>query len=396
MQGLIYLDNAATAFPKPNVVYDFMNEFYREKGVNPGRSGYDMCMETEEVVFSTRKMLTRFFNGTDPNHLTFSYNATDSLNMIIQGMLEQGDHAITTKVEHNSVLRPLNHLEHDGVIEVTRIPFDEKGYIHPDDVKKAIKNNTKLVIVNHGSNVIGTVQPIGEIGRVCREAGVYFAVDTSQTAGTLRIDVQEMAIDLLAFTGHKSLMGPTGIGGSYVGVDVPIRSTRFGGTGVKSAYPFQLEEFPYRLECGTLNIIGVAGLHAAQRWIEEQGMENIHNREMALWNKLRRGLEEIEGVVMYCAESSENHNAVLSFNVTGWEAGDAGTMLDVDYNIACRTGLQCAPLVHEQLGTDAIKGTVRMSIGPFNTDEHIERAVEAVKEIASTQRKQTQRMRVTE
>lgn len=396
MQGLIYLDNAATAFPKPKVVYDFMNEFYREKGVNPGRSGYDMCMETEEVVFSTRKMLTRFFNGTDPNHLTFSYNATDSLNMIIQGMLEQGDHAITTKVEHNSVLRPLNHLEHDGVIEVTRIPFDEKGYIHPDDVKKAIKNNTKLVVVNHGSNVIGTVQPIGDIGRICRETGVYFAVDTSQTAGTLRIDVQEMAIDLLAFTGHKSLMGPTGIGGSYVGVDVPIRSTRFGGTGVKSAYPFQLEEFPYRLECGTLNIIGVAGLHAAQQWIEEQGMENIHNREMTLWNKLRRGLEDIEGVVTYCAESSENHNAVLSFNITGWEAADVGTMLDVDYDIACRTGLQCAPLVHEQLGTDAIKGTVRMSIGPFNTDEHIERAVEAVKDIASTQRKQTQRMRVTE
>jgi selenocysteine lyase/cysteine desulfurase len=231
------------------------------------------------------------------------------------------------------------------------------------------------------------VQPIGEIGKVCREAGIYFAVDGSQTAGAQKIDTQEMCIDLLAFTGHKSLMGPTGIGGSYIGENVPIKGTRHGGTGVRSAYPYHLEEFPYRMECGTLNVIGVAGLHSGQKWLQKQGIDNIHKREVMLWDKLRKGLQEIEGVTTYCADSPENRNAVLSFNLDGWEAGDVGTMLDVDYNIACRTGLQCAPKVHEQLGTDKIHGTVRFSIGPFNTEEHIDTAIQAVEEIASIKRK---------
>jgi len=383
MEGLIYLDNAATTFPKPPFVYDFMDDFYRKHGVNPGRAGYDACMATEEVVHNTRKALTAFFNGTDPNRLTFSYNASDSLNMIIMGMLEKGDHAITTKVEHNSVLRPLNHLVRDGGVELTIVPFDERGIVDPDDIKKAIKPNTKLVVINHGSNVIGTVQPLAAIGKVCREAGVYLAVDSSQTAGVCPIDVKEMNIDLLAFTGHKGLLGPTGIGGSYIGEDVPIRGTRFGGTGVRSAYPYHLEEFPYRMECGTLNIIGVAGLTAGQQWIEEEGMENIHNHEIGLWEKLRKGLEETDGITLYCADGPDDHIAVLSFNIDGMECSHVGTMLDVDYNIACRTGLQCAPLVHQQIGTDKLKGTVRLSIGPFNTDAHIDLAIEGVREIAT-------------
>ena len=387
MENLIYLDNAATSYPKPSEVYDFMYEFYKKHGVNPGRSGYDATLETEEVVHNTRKMLTNFFNGTDPNRLTFSYNASDSLNMIIQGMVTKGDHVITSNVEHNSVLRPLYHLKHDGIAEITYIPFDKKGYIDPEDVKKAIKKNTSLVIINHGSNVIGTVQPVTDIGKICREKEIPFAVDASQTAGAQNIDIEEMNIDLLAFTGHKCLMGPTGIGGSYVREDIPIRGTRFGGTGVRSAHPFHLEEFPYRMECGTLNIVGVAGLNAGQKWLQKEGMDKIHKREMFLWDKLRKSIQEIESVITYCAESTENHNAVLSFNIEGWEAGDVGTMLDVDYNIACRTGLQCAPLVHVQLGTDKIHGTVRFSIGPFNTEEHIEKAIEAVKDIASIKRK---------
>lgn len=383
MEKLIYLDNAATTFPKPKEVYEFMHQFYMEHGVNPGRSGYDATLETEEVVYSTRKMLTQFFNGTDPYQLTFSYNASDSLNMIIQGMVEKGDHVVSTKVEHNSVLRPLNVLQRDGVCEVTYVPFNEKGYVDPDDIKKAIKKNTKMVIMNHGSNVIGTVQPVGEVGNICGKMGCCFAVDASQTAGAQKIDVQKMGIDLLAFTGHKGLMGPTGIGGSYIKKDLPIKGTRHGGTGVRSAYPYHLEEFPYRMECGTLNIIGVAGLHAGQKWLEEKGVVTIHNQEMELWDKLLTGIQKIEGIKVYCAESKENHNAVLSFNIDGWDAADVGTMLDVDYNIACRTGLQCAPLVHEQLGTTEIHGTVRFSVGPFNTEEHIDKAIEAVKEIAA-------------
>ncbi|NOQ23149.1 MAG: aminotransferase class V-fold PLP-dependent enzyme [Candidatus Aegiribacteria sp.] len=383
MDGLIYLDNSATSYPKPQEVYDYMKEFYQSHGVNPGRSGFDKALEAEEVVHSTRKMLTKLFNGTNPNHLTFSYNATDSLNMIIQGMVSKGDHVITSNVEHNSVLRPLYHKMHDGEIELTYIPFDDKGYIDPDDVKKAFKKNTTLVIINHASNIIGTVQPITEIGKYCREAGICFAVDASQSAGAVPIDVEAMNIDILVFTGHKCLMGPTGIGGSYIGEDVPIKGTRFGGTGVRSAYPFHLEEFPYRMEAGTLNTVGVAGLNAGVKWVQREGMEKIHNKELALWDKLRRSFQEIDGVTTYCADDTENQNAVLSINIEGWVAGDAGTMLDVDYNIATRTGLQCAPLVHVQLGTDKMHGTVRFSVGPFNTEEHIDKAIEAVREIAS-------------
>lgn len=383
MSDFIYLDNSATSYPKPQEVYDFMKEFYQSNGVNPGRSGFDKALEAEELVHTTRKLLTSLFNGTDPNHLTFSYNATDSLNRIIQGMVSKGDHVITTNLEHNSVLRPLYHMQHDGEIELTYVPFDEKGYIDPDEVKRAFRGNTKLVVINHSSNIIGTVQPVGEIGRHCREAGIYFAVDASQSAGIVPIDVQAMNIDLLAFTGHKCLMGPTGIGGSYVGENVPIRCTRFGGTGVRSAHPFHLDEFPYRMEAGTLNIVGVAGLYAGVNWVLKQGMDNLHAHEIRLWDKMRNGFQQIDGVTTYCADSTRDQNAVLSINIDGWIAGDAGTMLDVDHNIATRTGLQCAPLVHVQLGTDKLHGTVRFSVGPFTTDSDIETAIEAVREIAS-------------
>ncbi len=386
MEKLIYLDNAATSFPKPQEVYDFMHEFYKKHGVNPGRSGYDATLETEELVYGTRKMLTEFFNGTDPNHLTFSYNASDSLNMLIQGLVEKGDHIISSTLEHNSVLRPLYHLEQAGICHVTHIPFDEKGYLHPDDIRKAISKKTKMAIINHCSNVIGTVQPLEEIGTVCKNAGILFVVDASQTAGIIPIDVREMHIDALAFTGHKCLMGPTGIGGSYCADRLPVKSTKYGGTGVRSAHRFHLEEFPYRLECGTLNVMGVSGLAAGQRWIQKEGIGNIHARELELWKKLRDGLEAIDIVRTYCADSIENRNAVLSFNILDFEAGDVGTILDVDYGIACRTGLQCAPLVHEQLGTTCIHGTVRFSLGPFNTEEHIDKAVQAVSEIASVRR----------
>lgn len=383
MKDIIYLDNSATTYPKPDEVYKFMYDFYREHGVNPGRSGFDAALKAEEIVMSTRKLLTEFFNaGGDSDRLTFSYNASDSLNMIIQGLAEKGDHVITTMLEHNSVLRPLHHLVLDKVIEVTHIMFDEKGYIDPGDIRKAIRKNTKMVIVNHCSNVIGTVQAITEIGKICKEAGVFFIVDSTQSAGTIPIDIQAMGIDVLIFTGHKCLLGPTGIGGSYVTENVPVKGTRFGGTGVRSAQQTHLEEFPYRLECGTLNLVGVAGLNAGVKWILKNGMESLHNKEMFLYEKLRKGLQSIENVITYCAYNNVNHNPIISFNIKGFEAGDVGTILDVDFNIASRTGLQCAPKVHVGLGTDKIHGTVRLSIGPFNTEEHIDKAIEAVKEIS--------------
>jgi len=243
-----------------------------------------------------------------------------------------------------------------------------------------------MVIVNHCSNVIGTVQPVAEIGRICKEAGVYFVLDASQSAGVIPIDIKAMGIDALAFTGHKCLMGPTGIGGSYITENLPVKGTRFGGTGVRSAQKTHLTEFPYRMECGTLNTVGVAGLYKGTQWVMEHGIKNIHAGEMVLWEKLKNGLKEIENITIYCADDALNRNAVLSINIDKFDSSDVGTILDVDYNIACRTGLQCAPLVHEGIGTFNLHGTVRLSIGPFNTSEHIDAAIEALEDIASIPR----------
>lgn len=389
MDELIYLDNAATSWPKPDRVYEYMIEFYRACGVNPGRSGFDKAIEAGNIIEDLRLRLTRFFGGDDkaPERLCFSYNATDALNLIIQGMLAPGDHVVSTNVEHNSVIRPINHLVRDSGVEATFVPFNDQGFVEPGDIKKAIKSNTRLVVVNHGSNVIGTVQPLKEIGAVCHQKGVPFAVDTSQTAGKVPINMRDMNIDVLAFTGHKSLMGSTGIGGLCVREHLNIRHTRAGGTGVRSAYPFHLEEYPFRMEYGTPNMVGIASLVAAQDWIDEKGgVEAIHNYEMQLTQQLVDGFRKIDGVIVYCCDSLENHIATVTMNVEGIEAGDVGIMLDVDHDIAVRTGLHCAPLVHEQLGTVEIHGGVRFGIGPFNTTEHISRAIEAIAEIAATAR----------
>jgi len=387
MENLIYLDNAATSYPKPDDVYTFMDSFYRSFGVNPGRSGYDLCMETGALVDTTRKMLAGFFNGNDSNRLCFSYNSTDALNLIIFGMLKQGDHAITTTLEHNSVLRPLYHQNKFNGVEVDYIPFDKNGFVDPDDFKKKIKANTRLVIVNHCSNVIGTVQPVEAIGRICREYGVPFALDASQSAGKVPIDIEQHHIDIVAFTGHKSLLGPTGIGGLYVREGIDIRHTRAGGTGVRSAHRLHLDEYPYRLEYGTGNVMGIAGLHAGLKWIKDRGIDKICDHEMKLTRMLRDGLSELDDVSLYCQDDLTDHISVISFNIDKMEALNAGTLLDGEYNIACRTGLHCAPLVHEQLGTAQIGGSVRMGIGPFNTEDHIKTAIEAVGEIVDFQKK---------
>lgn len=389
MNDLIYLDNGATSYPKPEEVYTFMDAFYREFGVNPGRSGYDLCMETGTLVDQTRRELTTFFYGDNPDRLCFSYNSTDALNLILFGMLKEGDHAITTTLEHNAVLRPLYHLGRDHGVEVDHIPFDSKGFVDPDEFKKKFRSNTRLVVVNHASNVIGTVQPIEAIGRLCKESGIAFVIDASQSAGKVPINMRDMNIDIVAFTGHKSLFGPTGIGGLCVREGIEIRHTRAGGTGVKSAQRAHLDEYPYRLEYGTVNVQGVAGLYAGLKWILDKGIDTIHSREMALAHKLRDGLAAIEGVELYCQEDLSDHIAVLSFNIIGLEALDTGTMLDGEYNIACRSGLHCAPLVHEHLGTDKIGGSVRMSIGPFATETHIEKVITAVSQIADFQIKRS-------
>jgi cysteine desulfurase family protein len=381
---LIYFDNAATAWPKPEEVYKFMIDFYRSTGVNPGRSGFDLALEAGSLLDRLRKRLTKFFGGDEdaPERLCFGYNATDALNLIIAGSLVSGDHVITTNLEHNSVIRPINHLVRDGGVTATFVPFDGVGFVDPDDIARAICPNTRLVIVNHGSNVIGTVQPVKEIGRICRERGVTFAIDTAQTAGVIPINMKEMNIDVLAFTGHKALMGCMGIGGLCVRKHVHLGQTRSGGTGVRSAYPYHLEEYPWRMEFGTPNMVGVAALWAGQEWLDGNGVEATHAREMRLARKLVDGLRQIERVRIYCCDNLDNHLSTITMNVEGLEAGEVGVMLDVDYDIATRTGLHCAPLVHQQLGTLEMHGGVRFSIGAFNTEKQVDAAIHAVGEIA--------------
>jgi len=390
VEDLIYLDNAATSWPKPDSVYKYMIDFYKETGVNPGRSGFDKAIEAGNIIENLRMRLTRFFGGDEvtPERLCFTYNATDSLNLIIQGLLSEGDHVVTTNLEHNSVIRPINHMVRDNGVEATYVPFNGQGFVEPEAIKKAIKSNTRLVIINHGSNVIGTVQPLAEIGAICREKEIPFAVDASQTAGKVDINMMEMNIDALAFTGHKSLLGSTGIGGLCVRKHLDIRQTRGGGTGVRSAYPYHLEEYPYRMEFGTPNMVGVASLWAAQDWIVEQGgIETIHAHEMKLSQMLVDGLREIDGVILYCCDDLENHIATITVNVKDMEAGNVGIMLDVDHGIATRTGLHCAPLVHKQLGLVEIHGGVRFGIGPFNTEDHIRKTIRAMADIAVQARK---------
>lgn len=380
---MIYLDNAATSFPKPEAVYVAMDCFYRSHGVNPGRSGFDLSREAGQHVDDTRRLLTRLFNGGDPNRLCFGHNATDALNLLFAGTLQAGDHVLTTVLEHNSVLRPLHQLSQTGGVQVEILPCDHRGFVDPDDFKRRFRANTRLVVVNHASNVIGTVQPIAAIGAHCRQAGILFAVDASQTAGLLPLDVDTDHIDVLIFTGHKSLMGPMGIGGMYVGEGVQIGLSRAGGTGVRSAVKSHLAEYPYRLEYGTLNLPGVAGLNAGVQWLSGRSLTAIHQREMALLTRLRDGIAAIDGVTTYCADDLNQHIAVISFNIHGFESAATSPLFDVDHDVACRTGLHCAPLVHDHLGTATTGGAIRFSIGPFNSDADIDAAIAAVADIAA-------------
>ncbi|MGD8719914.1 MAG: aminotransferase class V-fold PLP-dependent enzyme [Candidatus Zixiibacteriota bacterium] len=390
MTEIVYLDNAATSFPKPDIVHDTVRDFYRANGVNPGRTGCDLALNAEHMIHGTRKKFSEFFNKSlyaaggekDPNRLVFTMNATMSLNLIVDGLVGPGDHVVTTMLEHNSVIRPVNHKVRDGGAEATYVVPDDEGYLDPEEIRKAIKKNTTAVIVNHGSNVTGVLQDLVAIGKVCREEGVPFAVDTAQTAGVLPIDMQECNISFLSFTGHKGIFGPTGTGGICVAEGAEIRGTIYGGTGVRSAVPYHLEEYPYRLEAGTQNLAGIAGLSAGLDWVLEKGLDEIYSHEIGLLESLQAGLAEIKGVKIWGTRSLENRVATLSVTVANYDAGDVGTILDVEYGIQTRTGLHCAPLIHEHHGSTP-RGTVRFSAGPFNTPEHIEKAVRAVAEIAA-------------
>ena len=377
---MIYLDNAATSFPKPKRVYERMERFLKEEAANPGRSGHKLSVETERSIMKARQLLARFFGAKDMDRVIFTLNCTDSLNIAIKGVLNDGDHVITTQLEHNSVLRPLAGLEAAKKITVTRLAPSKEGFVDPKEIKKAIQPKTRLIVMTHASNVTGTAQPAREIGKLARENNALFLLDVAQTAGVLPIHVEEDFIDLLAFPGHKALYGPPGTGGLFVGERVKIRAWREGGTGSDSESPVQPQEFPFLLESGTPNTVGIVGLGEGIQFILDEGIQKIRSHENALRKKLLEGLREIPGLTLFGTKDADHAVAPLAFLPEGIDPAEFGVILDESFGIAARAGLHCAPLIHQCLGTFP-KGCVRLSPGYFNTESEIDQAIQAVREI---------------
>lgn len=380
----MYLDNAATSYPKPEPVYQAMDRFLRDAGANPGRSAHRLAVSAASAVAQTRLLVSRFFNAPAPERVAFTLNTTDALNLALKGVLEPGDHVVTTSMEHNSVARPLRKLEAGGVT-VTFVAASQEGLAAVEVLAAAITPATRLVAVTHASNVTGTLQPIAEVGRLCRERGLLLLVDAAQTAGVFPVDVQSMGIDLLAFPGHKGLLGPPGTGGLIVSEGVSLDTLREGGTGSESESERQPDGMPERLEAGTLNTVGIVGLGAGLQFIQETGRQRIQAHENNLVQRLMRGLAEISGVTLYGPPPGTERASVVSFNVAGWEPQDAAAVLDATFEIQCRAGLHCAPLAHRTIGTFPA-GTLRFSPGFFNTEGEIDAAVEAVGQLAGSER----------
>lgn len=374
----IYLDNAATSFPKPPRIYERLREFLEKYGACPGRGGYEMARQAEAVIEHARELLAELFHVGDPRRLIFTLNATDALNMAIKGVLVPGDHVVTTLLEHNSVARPLNRLERKGLIRVTRVRSSPEGYVDPDDIRRAIIERTKLVAVIHGSNVTGTLQPVMEIGRIVREHDTLFLVDASQTAGAVPIDVEDMGIDLLAFPGHKALLGPPGTGGLYVGPRARLAPWREGGTGVLSELPLQPDEWPYCLEAGSPNTLGIALLGESVGFILQYGVQWIRAHELNLTRRLLKGLVGDERFTVYGPLESEQRVAVVSVNVRGCLPEAVGETLN-QCGIAVRTGLHCAPDAHRTIRTFP-HGTVRISPGYFTKESEIDACLEVLQQ----------------
>jgi cysteine desulfurase family protein len=377
-----YLDNAATSFPKPEAVYQALDKFARTEMANPGRAGHKMALAAEHVLDDGRHRLNQLVNGKASERFILTLNCTDALNMAFKGILQAGDHVITTDLEHNSVSRPLRAMELAGHISLTRLKADAGGTINPDDVRAAITPKTRMIALTHASNVIGTIQPITEIGRLARERDVLFLVDCAQTIGVVPVDIQSMFIDLLAFPGHKGLFGPTGTGALYVSPRVKIGPWREGGTGGDSSSETQPKDYPYFLEGGTPNVLGVAGMAAGIQWLSAEGLDKIHKHEVGLTERLWNQLEEIGGIDIFGHRDFSKRVGTLSFRAQALAATEIGGILDQAFDIAIRPGLHCSPYAHKAIGTFP-EGTVRVSPGPFTTNEDIDKLTGALKEILS-------------
>ncbi len=390
MDEVIYFDNAATSWPKPPGVAEAMVRFLNEMGANPGRSGHRMAVEAGRVVYEAREVVAELFNAPDPLRVVFGSNATEMLNLVLRGYLRPGDHVVTSSMEHNAVMRPLRALERQGV-EITVVGCAPDGTLDPDDVLAALRPNTALIVLNHASNVVGTILPIREVAARVGATGrsPLLVVDAAQTAGAIPIDIQADGIDLLAFTGHKSLYGPMGTGGLVIGERVDLERLeplKRGGTGSRSEYEEQPDFLPDKYESGTLNAVGLAGLKAGIRWVLKQGVEAVRAHEVALTRRLIDGLRAIPGVTVYGTLDPTRQTATASFNIAGMEPSEAGLRLDEEFGILCRVGLHCAPAAHRTIGTFPT-GTVRFGLGAFNTVEEVDRALEAVERLARDARR---------
>jgi len=381
---MIYLDNAATSYPKPKEVGQAMLYFLEKVGASPGRSGHRLSIEAGRMLYQTRESLAELFNVDDPLRIIFTLNVTEALNLALKGLLRPGDQVITSSMEHNSVMRPLRELEKRGV-EIKVVPCSPQGVLDPVDIEREIKKNTKLIVLNHGSNVIGNLLPITVVGEIARRHDILFLVDTAQTAGCYSLDIRKDNIDLLAFTGHKALYGPPGTGGLIIGERVDTKKLtplKEGGTGSHSEFEEQPGFLPDLYESGTPNTVGLAGLNAGISFILKEGINKIHQYELNLSQKLIAGLKKIPGVIVYGEEQVKDRVAVISFNIKDQLPSEVGLRLDEEYDIMCRVGLHCSPAAtHKTIGTFP-RGTVRFSMSWFNTLKEVDQAIMAIRNIA--------------
>ncbi len=380
---MIYFDNAATSFPKPAGVIEAMVHYQQDIGASPGRSGHQLAIQAARLLFAAREMTVDTFHAEDPMRVVFTMNVTEALNLALRGLLKPGDHVVTTSMEHNSVMRPLRDLEAGGV-ELSVVKCAPDGSLNPLDFEQAIRPNTTLFVVNRGSNVTGTIQPVREIGKIARRHDLLLLTDEAQTAGAYPVDMVEDQIDLLAFTGHKALFGPMGTGGLIIGSRVSLsnwKPLKSGGTGSASEREYHPRFLPDMFESGTPNTIGVAGLLAGMQWIQERKIESIREHELTLTHHLLAGLHDIPGVDVYKASDFENQLATFSFNIRNMQPSEAGERLDQEYGILCRVGLHCSPAAHHTIGSFPV-GTVRFSLGMMNTKQEVDLALSAVKNLA--------------
>ncbi len=378
---MIYLDNAATTYPKPEKVYDSIMDCMKNYCANPGRAGHKLAMRAAREIYDARENIAKLFNIDNPMNVIFTNNATDSLNLAIKGVVKSGDHIITTSMEHNSVIRPIKSLENHGV-ENTIVQCDKEGFLNIEDLKKAIKPNTKLIVTTHASNVVGTLIDIKAVGEVAKEHNLLYLVDASQTAGVYDINVSDFNVDMIAAPGHKCLLGPQGTGILYIREGLNVNILKEGGTGSKSEDLFQPDLVPDKYEAGTHNTPGIVGLNEGVKFVLEKGIDNIRIHEEELCEYMLNKLEAVPNIIVYGTKDSKKRAAVIAINIGNMDSGEITFLLDSQYQIATRSGIHCSPLAHQTLGT-LEQGVVRFSLGYFNTKSDIDEAIRALIEIAN-------------